>query len=200
MARYGEKLEDLFREFPKDFHQFVVSFSSYVGYLDGINSDPWGCVWKNVNPGVLGRIIEHPLADLDDLSHYEMPDPSDIVDFEKLQKSIRQSGHDRYVIGDSENFFERIHWLHGYKRTLIDLVTGNRKFDELVDQLFDFKLEFINRWLELDIDAIYFLDDWGTMRSLMVSPKLWREYFKPLYRKMFTVIPGDMYSSIVTDT
>jgi len=186
--RYGEKLKDLFTEFPRDFHQFVASFSSYVGYKDGVNSDVWGCVWKNVNPGVCGRIIKHPLADWEDLSQYELPDPSELVDFDELRRSIEASGHDLYILGDSENFFERLHWLHGYKATLIDLVTGNKYLRDLTDLLFDFKVRYIKRWLELDVDAVYFLDDWGTMDGLMINPRLWREYFKPYYKTMFDIV------------
>ena len=186
--RYGEKLEALFRSFPKDFHQFVATFSSYVGYEDGINEDPWGCVWKNIQPGVLGRLVEHPLSNWESLSLYVLPEPSDLVDFDGLRKSVQDSGHDRYVLGDSENFFERLHWLRGFENTLIDLITGRRKLRKLLDLLFGFKIRFIKRWLELDVDAIYFLDDWGTMQGLMINPELWREYFKPLYRKMFDLV------------
>lgn len=186
--RYGDELEALFREFPKDFHQFVATFSSYVGYKEGVNVDPWGCVWKNINPGVLGRIIEHPLSDWENLSQYELPDPSDLVDFRELEKSIRDSGHDRYILGDSENFFERLHWLRGYEKTLIDLVTKSKELRELTDLLFQLKMRFIKLWLELDVDAVYFLDDWGTMRGLMIDPELWREHFKPLYKRMFDLV------------
>jgi len=190
MSKYGRELEELFLLFPSDFHRFVASFSSfsYIGYKEGINKDVWGCVWKNVNPGVLGRIIEYPLADLYNLKEYKLPDPSDLVNFRELEKDIRTSGHDRYVLGDSENFFERLHWLRGYRDTLVDLMTQSEEFRKLTDLVFDFKMRYIKRWLELDIDGVYFLDDWGTMHGLMISPIKWREYFKPLYKEMFDVV------------
>ena len=54
--------------------------------------------------------------------------------------------------------------------------------------MFNLKVNFIKRWLELDIDGLYFSDDWGTMQGLMINPKLWREYFKPYYQKMFNIV------------
>ena len=33
-----------------------------------------------------------------------------------------------------------------------------------------------------DVDAVSFMDDWGSRQSLLVSPAMWVEYFKPLYR------------------
>jgi len=190
--RHGKKLEDLFLHFPSDFHQFVASWTAEAGdsvpYKGGINKDPWGCVWRNPNPGIFGRIIEHPLADWKNLDSYRPPDLSELVNFNEVEKSIRLDGHKHYVLGDSENFFERLHWLHGYTNTLIDLITGRRELKKLIDLLFDFKIKFIKRWLEVDIDGVYFLDDWGTMRGLMINPNLWRQYFKPLYKRMFDVV------------
>jgi len=189
IQRHGGRLEKLFTRFPSDFHQFVTSFSeSWIPYMEGVHKDRWGCVWKNVKDGILGRIVKHPLSDWRNLEGYRIPDPSELKDFDEIGRSIRKSGHDRYVLGDSENFFERLHWLRGYSNTLVDLLTGDRNFRKLTDLVFDFKVRYIKRWLELDVDGVYFLDDWGTMRGLMINPELWREYFKPLYKKMFDIV------------
>jgi len=193
--RHGKKLVDLLQRYPSDFHSFVSTwtdmievFRDSVPYKAGINRDPWGCVWKTIHPGIFGRIIEHPLADLKNLEDYELPDIDEVVDFDKVEKSIRLSGHQRYILGDSENFFERLHFLHGYENTLIDLTLGRREIRKLIDLLFDFKMRFIKRWLELDIDGLYFLDDWGTQHGLMINPRIWREIFKPLYKQMFDAV------------
>ena len=37
-------------------------------------------------------------------------------------------------------------------------------------------------WAETDVDGLFFMDDWGAQRSLLISPTMWRELFKPLYR------------------
>jgi uroporphyrinogen decarboxylase len=189
MDKYDGELENLFLRYPKDFHQFVASFSrSWLPYQEGINRDPWGCVWKNIKPGILGRIIEHPLSDWKNLEDYGVPDLSELVNFDEIERSIRLSEHEHYVLGDAENFFERLHWLRGYEKTLIDITTGSKEFRKLMDIVFDFKIRFIRRWLELDIDGVYFSDDWGTMEGLMINPKVWRECFKPLYKKMFDIV------------
>ena len=36
-------------------------------------------------------------------------------------------------------------------------------------------------WTQCDVDAICFMDDWGSQRNLLISPQMWREVFKPLY-------------------
>ena len=187
--KHHGKLEKIFHRYPSDFHQFVTSWttvaSDSIPYRAGINTDPWGVTWRNLNPGIFGHVVEHPLADLERLEGYEPPDPSQLVDFREVERSIRLNNHDHYVLGDSENFFERLHFLHGFEDTLIDLVRGKKELLRLIDLLFDIKMRFIERWLELDIDGIYFLDDWGTMQGLMINPVLWRRVFKPLYKEMF---------------
>ena len=32
------------------------------------------------------------------------------------------------------------------------------------------------------MDGITFMDDWGSERALLISPKMWTHYFKPLYK------------------
>jgi hypothetical protein len=40
----------------------------------------------------------------------------------------------------------------------------------------------LEAWAATDVDALMMMDDWGTQRTLLLSPKLWRAVFKPLYR------------------
>jgi len=35
------------------------------------------------------------------------------------------------------------------------------------------------------LDGIHFRDDWGTQEAMMISPRLWRELFKPAYAQLF---------------
>jgi uroporphyrinogen-III decarboxylase len=43
----------------------------------------------------------------------------------------------------------------------------------------------IGRRVGKDIQGLSFTDDWGTEQALFVSPGLWREFFKPRYRRLF---------------
>ena len=38
-------------------------------------------------------------------------------------------------------------------------------------------------WACSEVDALNFMDDWGSQRALLISPRQWREIFKPLYRE-----------------
>jgi len=191
LNKYGQKLIELFSKYPRDFidlHDLQVSERWRI-YEKGIYKDCWGCVWKNIQTGLLGRIIKHPLANatLEIIKEYETPDPSKVINFNEVKKSIIKT-HDKYVLGDAENFFERLHWLRGFENTLIDITLGRPELIILLDKLFKYKIELIKLWLELDVDGMYFLDDWGTQERLMIRPEQWRKYFKPYYKRMFELV------------
>jgi uroporphyrinogen-III decarboxylase len=37
-------------------------------------------------------------------------------------------------------------------------------------------------WSETEVDAIFLMDDWGTQHAMMLSPDVFRTFFKPMYR------------------
>lgn len=45
-----------------------------------------------------------------------------------------------------------------------------------------FYCDLLEKWAKTDVDALRFMDDWGSQRSLLISPALWKEMFLPLYR------------------
>ena len=188
LDKYSKRLLSLFEAYPRDFAESVWwDFREILkAYTAGIHTDKWGCVWKNVKPGLLGRIVEHPLKDLNKIDSYELPDPTDLVDFELVKKaadSAEKTG--KYLLGDGDNFFERIHWLHGFEKTLFDITAGRKELGILMDRLLKLKIDFISCWLDAGIHGLCFSDDWGTTRGLMISPERWRELFKPCYKQMF---------------
>jgi len=189
LERYGDRLLSLYKRYPRDFAELYHWWHTselLKAYEAGTYKDVWGCLWRNIRPGLFGRVVEHPLKDLERLDSYEFPKPTDLIDFNLLAEAV-EAGRKKmkYLLGDGENFYERIHWLHGFTETLIDITRERIEFKALMDRMLRFKLEFIDRWLELDVDGIYFLDDWGTMEGLMVNPEKWRKLFKPCYSRMF---------------
>lgn len=41
----------------------------------------------------------------------------------------------------------------------------------------------MSKWVNTDIDAIHIADDWGSQNALLISPNMWREYYKPIYKQ-----------------
>jgi hypothetical protein len=68
---------------------------------------------------------------------------------------------------------------------LADLAGESPKLHELLDDMLDFNLRWIDRWTKLEYDGLHFGDDWGGQRSLLIRPEAWRRIFKPRYAAMF---------------
>jgi len=89
-------LVDLMEEFPELFgHARPPRLPYTPEYLpnavaDRPFTDPWGCVWKTADDGIVGTVVVHPLADYAALETYQPPDPA------------RGDGMGHYLLGPAE--------------------------------------------------------------------------------------------------
>ena len=177
--------------YPGDFAQIVDVFSLVKEepmLSKGIHRDHWGVVWKVLHNGLGGQAIHHPLANLEALDDYEPPDPLLDPWFDRYERYLKKTRHDKYVIADILNLFERAQWLRGFKNLLMDILMGRPELERILDMIMDYNMKRIRRWCEMDVDGLSFFDDWGTQKSLMINPELWRRIFKARYEAMFNLV------------
>jgi len=192
LRKYGAKARELFERYPQDFGFEGFSHSDDMAgdarYLRGTWKDEWGCLWQNLEDGLIGQVIGHPLDDWSKLRKYRPPDPKKIVgaDIAKMNRMFERCGHAKFVFSMSDNsFFERMHYLRGYENLLIDIAEENENLPALADMIFEYNLALIEMYAGTQADSIYFSDDWGTQNQLMIRPEKWRSFFRPYYEKMF---------------
>jgi uroporphyrinogen decarboxylase len=80
--------------------------------------------------------------------------------------------------------------LRGYEKAFMD-VTDEKYTFCLVEYLTDFTVNYIDALLDAGkglIDVVRADDDVGTMDRLMISPTMWRKYYKPAWKKVFDVV------------
>jgi uroporphyrinogen-III decarboxylase len=109
-------------------------------------------------------------------------------DFSKVEAALSPERHDKWVSSYGGRLFEQMQWLRGADSLLMDLVSPPREAYELRDMIVESYLEAVEHWLQYDIDAVGFEDDWGGQQSLIISPSRWREFFRPAYERMFAPI------------
>jgi hypothetical protein len=154
----------------------------------GTYVDAWGCVWRVSEPGVAGEVKGPPLADWAVLDRFRPPD--EILDRADLSRvGTSYAATEKFVVaGTTVRPFERMQFLRGTENLLMDLAWGTREVYRLRDIVHEFFLRELEMWAGLDVDAISFMDDWGSQSDLLISPKLWREFFKPLYADYCRII------------
>ncbi len=191
IEKYGDPLRELMSQFESDF--------GWSGWKEGPDSpqpiqhsatewtDQWGVRWQALQPGLMGIPVGYPLADWSALKSYRVPRMLH-GDFSKVEEMLSPERHDKWVSAYGGRLFEQMQWLRGADNLLLDLASPPREAYKLRDMIVASYLKAIEHWLQYDIDAIAFEDDWGGQQSLLISPKRWREFFRPAYERMFAPV------------
>jgi len=189
--KYGKFLYEILEKNPIDFarieNQLVSNENNHI-FEAGSYTDSWGCVWNNVHDGVFGQVRKSPLNDIDLINKYKAPLIHARAGWENIDKQIKNA-EDKFIICSQINPFERMQFIRGTENLFMDLAYGSKEVYLLRDIVWEYFDKMINKWLKYQrIDAVAFTDDWGNQQALLISPNLWREFFKPMYESMISNI------------
>ncbi|MFO7636707.1 MAG: uroporphyrinogen decarboxylase family protein [Clostridia bacterium] len=147
--------------------------------------DFFGVVWNKSGPDKDIGVVDTPLIRNPDMGEYAFPR----VDYDALDRFYRQQleeNNDKFIISSfGFSLFERAWTLRGMENLLSDMVLEPDFTHALFEAICSFNLNVINFSLEYPFDGIYFGDDWGQQRGLIMGPALWREYIKPYLKRMY---------------
>jgi len=186
--RYPAELEAIRSDFPADiaYPGDVIQFPQVNGmrgdpYAVGTFVDEWGCAFTNIHEGVIGE-VKHPLVRdyRSDLDKVRPPWEWTRMSLDAVHRLCEKT--DRFV-GSALCFrlFERLQFLRGTENVYIDLLERPAGFLKLLARVHEWNLAMIEAWSKSPVDFIFGMDDWGSQRSLLINPTLWREFFKPMY-------------------
>lgn len=146
----------------------------------GTYIDPWGCEWIAGESGVIGEVKNPQITDWSKLDNYSPPyELLDNVDLNVVNSFCAET--DKFVLAFVGNPFERMQFLRGTEAIFLDLGYGADEIVLLRDMVHQFNMQHLEMLCQTDIDGITFSDDWGAQQNMLISPKMWRELFKPLY-------------------
>lgn len=84
--------------------------------------------------------------------------------------------------------FERLWSLMGMENALVSMVACPEALEEFLDRNCDFFCRLIDIALEYDFDGIYFGDDWGQQKGLIMGAAHWRRFIKPRMARMYAKV------------
>ena len=188
--KYGRALDDILVDVHDDFgweflpDMRIEDFPPL--YRPGANRDEFGTVWNVKTAGICGIPVEFPIADWREYDRFVWPE------FDAGPPRARlYSGHmagfseEYYARGAWITFFEEMQQLRGMENLLVDLGRQSKGVFRLRDDLLEFNLRWIDKWLQHEYDGLHFADDWGSQQNLLIAPSLWRDFFKPAYETLF---------------
>ena len=143
---------------------------------------------KRLEDGVGGQRAGSCLDDwskLDDYLERYIPDARAPGRLDHVSRIVADNP-DVYVMGHwAYGPFEQMHAIRGMEQFMLDLHLNRREVMCLGEHLMEYWLGLIRGFAARGVDGIFFTDDWGSQRRLMISPTMWREIFKPWYRRLF---------------
>ncbi|HSW44972.1 MAG TPA: uroporphyrinogen decarboxylase family protein [Phycisphaerae bacterium] len=126
--------------------------------------------------------VERPALSEPCLKGYRFPDLASGAHFKGIDEWATLH-RDRFrIVQLGMLFWERTWFMRGMENILMDFVLNPAFVDELLDGLEEICSRAIDRLLRDHagrIDAIGFSEDYGTQRSLLMSPAHWRRFIRP---------------------
>lgn len=174
-------------------HDFLISWMGpCTGYYlrpDREYTDEWGIGWKwfeHPSGGSFTEMVRHPAADLRDPADLEMPDFSREDRYHGVRRLMEEYG-DEYGImaGCACTLFELAWYLRGLEQVLVDLNRDKDFFHAYLDRLMTWIETAGRKFAELGVDIIWIGDDFGAQNRMLISPAVFREFFKPRYARLF---------------
>jgi hypothetical protein len=168
---------------------YTVAFGFGSDYdTSNPDMDEWGCVHEKTDMPNMGQVKRHPIQTRSDLEKHRFPRADDDARYEAIDMVLPYAG-DRYALGYiGFGLFEQLHFLHGFTESLTDLYVDPPLIEKLLDIILDFKLglvENFRRRFPNNIHGVTMTDDWGTQQALFISVPMWRQFFRPRYKKLF---------------
>ncbi len=147
--------------------------------------DDFGVVWNRSGADKDIGVIEKPLIEDLEENHYRFPEP----DLLRLRGEIEQmlaTREDRFAMVDfGFCMFERSWSLMGMENVLANMIICPEELEDFYDQICDYMLRLVDVALEYEIDAVYFGDDWGQQRGLIMGAGHWRRFIKPRMARLY---------------
>ncbi len=148
---------------------------------------------ENPSSGLIS-FVDHPFhqASLRDLAGFPRPSPDDPRRTEGVKKQAAELfAAGEYAVGMYKatllGIFDLCCSLRGMDKFLMDLMLDENFAAALIERVFEFTygvyaalLDEIGEY----VDVVEFNDDLGTQDNLILSPGLYRRFFKPFHRKL----------------
>lgn len=185
---YKSELEKITNDFPTEFSGtdgFLSEHPKTYGdpYDIGEYTDEWGCKFINKQKGIIGEVKE-PLIkgeEWEDRDKLRIPREYLTINKDKINEFCKNE--DRFVFsGACPRPFEQLQFIRGTEQLYIDLMLRPEGMFEVIEKMHEYYCELLTLWAQTDVDALNFMDDWGSQVSLLINPKIWVEIFKPMYK------------------
>lgn len=149
------------------------------------STDIWGNTWHRIKHLSAGGEVFKPIledwADLDNLTFPDLDNP----DYYQGARDLGASDTNLFRVGWMPGWpFATARYMRKMEIYFMDLAVERERIDILHDRLTTLFEGVIQQYGEAGMDAIMYCEDLGVQDRLLMSPKMWRDVFRPLYERL----------------
>jgi len=155
-------------------------------YEDGTRLSEWGILRGGVH---WGQALSHPMANFStftEVEGYPFPDLKDWDTKYSAEEIARTSDH-CLIGGTWAPFFHDSTELMGMEKFFVEMYENPALAESVIAHCFEFYYELDRRTFADNpgITDMYFIgNDFGSQRALLMSPDMWRRFYKPYVAKL----------------
>jgi len=168
-----------------------LHYMQYWGYPEEkipgseLFTDDFGVTWNRSGADKDIGVIQKPVIFEPDLSLY----PEPFLNEKRIRRQCEEllsSCEDQFCFaGIGFSMFERLWSYTGMEDALVYMVSEPEFVDALLDRILAFNLKVLDIFLEYPFDAVYFGDDWGQQRGMIMGAPYFRRFIKPRMAEMY---------------
>ena len=170
----------------------ILELGSPIGFFEDMGNDRhkdvFGVVWDRSQDKDIGIPENTLLEEPEDLKNYVFPDPCDPRFFEDIDSRITRFPDRFRLFTLGFSLYERAWTLRGTEDLLMDFIEHPDFVHELFGKITDYNIAQVEEALKYDIDAVYFGDDWGQQKGLIMGYDRWKEFIYPQLKRMYGVV------------
>ena len=148
-------------------------------------TDEWGNTWHRlVGMSSGGEIFKPALQDWSQLKNWRLPDFDAPTRYVPV-KTAFEAAPDKYHLAGLPGFpFAISRYLRKMEIYFQDLILEREHIDALHEKVTGLLERMIRQFAAAGADGVFFCEDWGIQDRMLISPEMWREIFKPLFRRL----------------
>ena len=123
--------------------------------------------------------LQVPLNDVNDMSLYQSI---------KEDLNFYREDRQRFCYVQSYGIFEACTAAFGIENHLCYMLLYPKELKEFYRRQLEWNKKFINNVIDLGVDMVHISDDWGSQKSLMFSPDIWKENIYPAHKEMSDLV------------
>ena len=150
--------------------------------------DEWGCVWEKLGDEDLsmGQVKSQSLSDYSKLESYPFPNYRNPRRSDEPRRQAKNNPEEKFFLaGIPLALNHRTDYLRGFENLMMDPYLYPVEFARLLDIQAEIAVDAVERLAECGADGIISCDDWGLQDRVMMSPEIFRKFFKPRYERVY---------------